>query len=78
MIQKNTLKTINSIIGKTNDKTSIPQAFTINGEKITNCKEIAANLCSTNIRPKYINEIPKPNINNSRPRNPHKIKPIKF
>ena len=76
---KNTWKTINSIIGKTNDKTSIPQAFTINGEKTTNSKEIADNFCSyfTNIGPKYANEIPKPtnnssyHLHNNRSRNPH-------
>ena len=65
----------------TYDKTSIPQTFTINGEKTTNCKEIAANFCSyfTNIRPKYANDIPKPKNNssyhlyNSRSRNPHRF-----
>ena len=55
------METINSIIGKTNDKTSIPQTFTLNGKK-TNCKEIVDNLWSyfTNIRPTYANEILKP------------------
>ena len=67
------------MIGKTNDKTNIPQAFTINGEKTTNSKEIADNFCSyfTNIGQKYANEIPKPtnnssyHLHNNRSKNPH-------
>ena len=76
---KNTWKTINSIIDRTNDKTSLPQNFTINNNKTSNSKEIADSFCNyfTNIGPKYANDIPEPinnaryHLHHNRKRNPH-------
>ena len=53
---------INTLIGKSNDKTTISEAFKINNSIITNHDTIADEFCSffsTEIGPKYAREIPK-------------------
>ena len=88
---KNTWKTINGIIGRTNDETtndetSLPQNYTINNNKTSNSNEIADSFCNyfTNIGPKCANDIPEPinnaryHLHHNRQRNPTQMKFTKF
>lgn len=57
---RNTWGTINTIIGRTNDKTNILQSFKIGDRETTDEKVIANNFCDvfTSIGPNYANAIP--------------------
>ena len=58
---KKTWGVINSLIGRTNDKTAISDSFKINNENITDPNKIANEFCNffTNVGITYANEIPK-------------------
>ena len=58
---RNTWKTINSIIGKQNDKSNTAQRFKINGNLVSEPKQISNNFCDffTNVGHDYASKIPK-------------------
>lgn len=60
---KQTWKTLNTLLGKTNDKGSIVDKLIINDRTVTEHKEIAQEFCSyfTNIGPQLAEQITKPN-----------------
>ena len=69
---------LNSLIGKTNDKTSLTDSFDINGDTVTNKQTIADAFCKqfANVGAKYANKINKSNYTFNRymiNRNPNSI-----
>ena len=78
---RKTWKTIKTIIGRTNDKSSITQSFTINDNTVSDPNTIADNFCEyfTNIGPQFANNIPTPihnakyYLNLKQSRNPHSL-----
>ena len=78
---RKTWKTINTIIGRTNDKSSITQSFTINDNTDSDPNTLADNFCEyfTNIGPQFANNIPTPihnakyYLNLKQSRNPHSL-----
>ena len=78
---RKTWTTINTIIGRTNDKSSITQSFTINDNTVSDPNTIADNFCEyfTNIGPQFANNIPTPihnakyYLNLKQSRNPHSL-----
>ena len=59
---KKTWRVINSLIGRTNDKSTISNTFKINNKTVTDDQKISNEFCNffTNIGIKYANEIPDP------------------
>jgi hypothetical protein len=57
---RNTWKTINSVTGRTNDKTSVSQIFKINERTTTSASIISDHFCDyfSKIGPQYANDIP--------------------
>ena len=57
---KNTWRTLNNIIGRSNDRSTMTSTFTMNDEKVSDPTKIVNGFCDyfTNIGPKLANQIP--------------------